>query len=151
MSHLAKHDGFNGFRPPVEWQFLVNKVYAAERNADNSPKFDALVQACLVTGRGDWCIINIHNYARWNGGIVGQEGPEITILRVCRGSLRRIFWGRRVMMGLMNEPNQVENWLSMVSLGVLIDWFADSLCFDDLVHIDLWRILYILLLPLSER
>lgn len=30
-------------------------------------------KACLATGA--YCIIDIHNYARWGGEIIGQGGP----------------------------------------------------------------------------
>jgi endoglucanase len=32
-----------------------------------------LVQSCLKTGA--YCVIDVHNFARWNGKIVGQGGP----------------------------------------------------------------------------
>lgn len=31
------------------------------------------MQACLATGA--YCILDVHNYARWNGAIIGQGGP----------------------------------------------------------------------------
>lgn len=74
MSRFAKQDGFNGFRLPVAWRFLANTVCGAELHAENFAKYDALVQACLATG--GWCIIDIHNYASWNGGITSQGGLE---------------------------------------------------------------------------
>ena len=39
----------------------------------NIMKYDMLVQACLATGAK--CIIDIHNYARFNDLIIGQGGP----------------------------------------------------------------------------
>lgn len=38
------------------------------------------------------------------------------------------------MMGLMNEPHEVENGWDVV----LIEWFADSMRVDDIVDIGLW-------------
>jgi endoglucanase len=43
-------------------------------DATNFGKYDQLVQACLATGAH--CIIDIHNYARFNGLIIGQGGPS---------------------------------------------------------------------------
>ena len=74
MSHFAKQDGFNAFRLPIACQFLVNNVCGAELHAENFAEYDALALACLATG--GWCIIDIYNYARWNGGIIGQGGLE---------------------------------------------------------------------------
>jgi endoglucanase len=42
-------------------------------DANNFVKYDQLVQACLSTGTK--CIIDIHNYARFNDEIIGQGGP----------------------------------------------------------------------------
>jgi endoglucanase len=42
-------------------------------DATNVVKYDQLVQACLATGAK--CIIDVHNYARFNDEIIGQGGP----------------------------------------------------------------------------
>lgn len=98
MSHFTKH------HLPVAWQFLVNNVYGAELNAENFAKYDALVQACLVTG--GWCIVDVHNYARWDGGIIGQGGPENRHFASLWRQLAENYKGEvKVVMGLMNEPH----------------------------------------------
>ena len=73
MQHFVNNDGFNVFRLPVGWQFLTDGVLGGTIDEDNFVEYDALVQACLNTGAS--CIIDIHNYARWNGGIIAQGGP----------------------------------------------------------------------------
>lgn len=82
IKHFVKNDGFNTFRLPVGWQFLTNDVKSSVLNSINFAKYDALVQVishtcsckfvtlsalqtCLRTG--SYCIIDIHNYARFNG------------------------------------------------------------------------------------
>ncbi|KAJ6525924.1 glycoside hydrolase superfamily, partial [Mycena vulgaris] len=67
------NDGYNVFRLPVGWQFLANNVLGGAVDQTSLAKYDALVQTCLATGT--CCIIDIHNYAGWNGGIIGQGGP----------------------------------------------------------------------------
>jgi endoglucanase len=74
MSHFVTKDNLNIFRLPVGWQYLVNNVLGGQLDATNSGKYDQLVQACLATGAS--CIVDIHNYARWDGGIIGQGGPS---------------------------------------------------------------------------
>ncbi|KAI9566235.1 carbohydrate-binding module family 1 protein/Glycoside hydrolase family 5 protein [Boletus coccyginus] len=74
MTHFLNDDKFNVFRLPVGWQFLTNNVATGTLDQANFAKYDALVQACLATGAS--CIIDIHNYARWNGEIIGQGGPS---------------------------------------------------------------------------
>ena len=64
MQHFVNNDGFNVFRLPVGWQFLTDGVLGGTIDEDNFVEYDALVQACLNTGAS--CIIDIHNYARWN-------------------------------------------------------------------------------------
>jgi len=67
MQHFVDNDGYNTFRLPVSWQFLTNDVLTATLDETNFAKYDDLVQACLATGAN--CIIDIHNYARWNGEV----------------------------------------------------------------------------------
>ena len=67
MQHFVNDDGFNTFRLPVGWQFLTNDVEGGPVVAANLAKYDDLVQACLRTGA--YCIIDIHNYARWSRGV----------------------------------------------------------------------------------
>lgn len=67
MQHFINDDGFNTFRLPVGWQFLTNNVMGGPIVAENLVKYDDLVQACLRTGA--YCIIDIHNYARWDKAV----------------------------------------------------------------------------------
>lgn len=64
MRHFVNDDGFNMFR--LGWQYLLNNALGPVNQA-NLNEYDALVQACL--GTGAYCIIDIHNYARWNGAV----------------------------------------------------------------------------------
>lgn len=57
MQHFAKDDGFNMFRLPVGWQFLVNNRVGGTLDAGNTQKYDQLVQACLKTGA--YCVIDV--------------------------------------------------------------------------------------------
>lgn len=38
--------------------------------------FDTTVQAALSASSAPYVILDLHNYARWNGAIVGQGGPS---------------------------------------------------------------------------
>lgn len=75
MGHFASI-GLNSFRLPVSWQYLVNNNLGGPLDPTNSGRYDQLVQGCLQTGAH--CIIDIHNYARWNGEIVDQSGGAVT-------------------------------------------------------------------------
>lgn len=76
MQHFATHDGFNVFRLPVCWQYLVNNRLGATLDATNFGIYDELVNACLNTGA--YCVVDIHNYARWNHQVIGQSGGAVT-------------------------------------------------------------------------
>ena len=68
MNHFVQDDGFNAFRLPVGWQFLANDVLGADLDEANFQEYDDLVQACINSGAAG-CIVDIHNYARWNGEV----------------------------------------------------------------------------------
>lgn len=73
MQHFVQNDGYNVFRLPVGWQFLTNDQPTGSINETNFKEYDDLVQTCLATGAS--CIVDVHNYARYNKEIVGQGGP----------------------------------------------------------------------------
>lgn len=76
MQHFRNDLGLNVFRLPVAWQYLADNQLGVDFNAANFAKYDALVQACLDTGAK--CIVDLHNYAHWNGNIIGQSGGAVT-------------------------------------------------------------------------
>lgn len=73
-------------------------------DAVNLASYDKLVQGCLSTGAH--CIIDVHNYARWNGQIVGQGGPSNAQFASLWSQLATKYASEsRVVMGLINEPH----------------------------------------------
>ena len=52
------------------WQFLVNNQLGGTLDATNFGKYDKLVQGC-ISSSASLCQLDVHNYARWNGRIVG--------------------------------------------------------------------------------
>jgi len=104
MSHFVNNDKLNIFRLPVAWQFLVNNVLGGTLNSANLAKYDQLVQACLNTGAS--CIIDIHNYARWNGEIIGQGGPtNAQFASLWQQLATKYASTKNVIFSLMNEPH----------------------------------------------
>lgn len=104
MQHFVKDDHLNAFRLPVGWQFLVDKP-GSPLNAGNIEKYDALVQACLATG--SLCIIDIHNYARWDGLVIGQGGPSDEEFADLWSQLATKYAkSPKVAMGIVNEPHE---------------------------------------------
>ena len=126
MTHFTKDDGLNIFRLPVGWQYLVNGVLGGTLDETNFGKYDALVQACLQTGAH--CIIDIHNYARWNGKVIGASGgPKTSDFSGLWGQLAEKYKDEgSVVMGLMNEPHDSMSLIPSFCLRYRIKAMADK-------------------------
>lgn len=122
MQHFSTKDNLNAFRLPVGWQFLTNGVIGGDLNAANFGQYDTLMQSCLTIA-GAKCIIDIHNYARWNGAIIGQSssGPTTKQFTALWTSLATKYAGNtNVIFGIMNEPHDlaVSTWVATVQAVV---------------------------------
>lgn len=119
MSHFVNQDKLNIFRLPVGWQYLVNNQLGGTLDSTNLAHYDQLVQACLSTGAS--CIVDIHNYARWNGGIVGQGGPSNAQFTSLWTQLATKFASQsKIIFGIMNEPHDLDvgTWATTVQAAV---------------------------------
>jgi endoglucanase len=107
MNHFIKDDTLNTFRLPVGWQFLVNGQLGGQLNSNNAGQYDKLVQGCLNSGAA-LCILDLHNYARWNGKIVGQGGPTNAQLADLWKQLATKYGKQaKIAFGVMNEPHDI--------------------------------------------
>ncbi|KAI0444997.1 endoglucanase 2 [Xylaria telfairii] len=107
MNHFVKQDGMNVLRIPTSWQFLVNNQLGGDLDTSNVAKYDQLVQSCLSTGA--FCMIDIHNFARWNGQIIGQGGPTDEQFASFWGQLASKYASNdKVIFELMNEPHDLD-------------------------------------------
>ena len=119
MKHFVQNDNLNIFRLPVAWQYLVNNNLGGTLDAGNSGNYDQLVQACLSNGAS--CIIDIHNYARWNGQIIGQGGPTNAQFASLWSQLATKYASTsNVIFGVMNEPHDLDmnSWAVSVQAAV---------------------------------
>lgn len=108
MSHFVKDDKFNIFRLPVGWQYLVSSP-GGTLNSANLQKYDQLVQACLKTSSNTVCVIDIHNYARWNKQIIGQGGPtNAQFVSLWTQLATKYKSESKIAFGVMNEPHEVD-------------------------------------------
>lgn len=105
MSHFATKDKLNIFRLPVAWQYLVAGKLSATLDAAAIESYDHLMQGCLATGA--YCIIDIHNYARWNGAVIGASGgpTNADFSDLWKQLATKYAAEEKVVMGLMNEPH----------------------------------------------
>ncbi|EXF82623.1 cellulase [Colletotrichum fioriniae PJ7] len=107
MNHFAQNDKLNMFRLPVGWQFLVNNQVGGQLNAANLGKYDQVMQKCLATGAH--CMLDIHNFARWNGGIIGQGGPtDDQFVSLWTQLATKYKDNANVVFELMNEPHDLD-------------------------------------------
>ncbi|KAK1759807.1 hypothetical protein QBC47DRAFT_357637 [Echria macrotheca] len=120
MQHFVKDDGMNIFRLPVGWQYLVNNKVGGTLDSNNFQKYDQLVQSCLKTGA--YCMLDVHNYARWNGQIIGQGGPSNSQFTNLWSQLASKYGSsEKVIFGIMNEPHDVpdiDKWADTVQEAV---------------------------------
>ncbi|KAH6683141.1 glycoside hydrolase superfamily [Halenospora varia] len=119
MNHFTKDDHMNVFRLPIGWQYLTNNNVGGNLDSSALSKYDGLMQSCLKTGA--LCIIDIHNYARWNGKIIGQGGPTNDQFVALWKALATKYKGNAmVAFGLMNEPHEVDltKWAETLQLVV---------------------------------
>ncbi|KAK5992312.1 Endoglucanase EG-II [Cladobotryum mycophilum] len=106
MKHFTQNDGMNIFRLPATWQFLVNNKLG-KLDKTNFEAYDALVQACLNTGA--YCMLDVHNFGRYNGGIVGQGGPSNDVFADLWTQIATTYAKEdRIVFGLMNEPHDLD-------------------------------------------
>ncbi|KAG9040373.1 Endoglucanase EG-II [Tulasnella sp. UAMH 9824] len=106
MQHFVSK-GMNTFRLPTAWQWLTPTL-GGTLDATNWAKYDALVKACLNTGA--YCIIDIHNYARWNGNIINQSGGSVTtaqFVSLWTQIATKYASQSKLIFGVMNEPHDV--------------------------------------------
>ncbi|GAW11052.1 hypothetical protein ANO14919_003910 [Xylariales sp. No.14919] len=107
MNHFVKEDGINLLRIPTSWQFLVNNQLGGDLDTSNLSKYDQLLQTCLDTGA--YCMIDIHNFARWDGQIIGQGGPTDEQFASFWGQLAgKYATNDNIIFELMNEPHDLD-------------------------------------------
>lgn len=119
MQHFISDDKLNTFRLPIGWQHLVNNQLGGSLDPAVFSAYNKLVQACLATGA--LCIIDLHNYARWNGAIVGQGGPTNDQFADVWSRLATNYKAvKNIGFGLMNEPHDLtmSTWATSVQAAV---------------------------------
>lgn len=119
MKHFNTDDNLNVFRLPVGWQYLQTDYTDADLDSTNLATYDQLVQGCLATGA--YCVIDIHNYARWNGQIIGQGGPSNDNFANLWSKLAANYANEtNIIFGVMNEPHDVDitEWATTVQAAV---------------------------------
>lgn len=108
---------------PVGWQFLVNNNLGGPLDPTNTAAYDKLVMGCVNAG-AQMCIIDIHNYARYNGKIIAQDagGPTNEQYTSLLGQLATKYANvSQVAFDIMNEPHDMPSlpaWANSSQLAV---------------------------------
>lgn len=119
MEHFVKNDKLNIFRLPVSWQLLTNGKGGSELDPTGLESFDTLMQTCFDTGA--YCMIDLHNFARFDDGIIGQGGPsDETFAALWANIATKYADNDKVVFGLMNEPHDLdtEKWADSCQAAV---------------------------------
>ncbi|KAM0520751.1 hypothetical protein ACHAPE_003152 [Trichoderma viride] len=107
MKHFAEDDGLNVFRISATWQFVTNNTVDGKLDELNWGSYNKVIDACLVTGA--WCMIDMHNFARYNGGIIGQGGVEDEVFVNLWVQIAKYYEKNdKIIFGLMNEPHDLD-------------------------------------------
>ncbi|KAI9633316.1 carboxymethylcellulase [Dioszegia hungarica] len=119
IAHFTKQ-GANLIRLPVGWQYLTaNSQTSTSFDETFFAIYDKLVQASLAAGA--YVMIDVHNYARWNGGIIGQGGPSnADFANLWSNLAKRYATEPRIIFGIMNEPHDLDmpKWGATVQAAV---------------------------------
>ncbi|MCJ1472029.1 hypothetical protein MMC13_000674 [Lambiella insularis] len=107
-------------RLPIGWPYIVNYNLGGTLDPTYSGYYDSLVQACLATGAH--CILDLHAYARWYNGTVGQSGVTNADLTSVWTQLAAKYASQPdIIFGTMNEPHDLDmdTWAATVQEVVL--------------------------------
>ena len=122
-------EGMNAFRVPFRWERLQRTLYG-ELHAEELSRLESFV--AYATGAGATVILDPHNYARYDGDVVGSsELPNAALADFWSRLADRFGGDPRIVFGLMNEPHTMptEQWLSAANAAIaaIRDTGADNL------------------------
>ncbi|KAH9944192.1 endoglucanase [Epithele typhae] len=119
FSHFAG-EGVNLFRIP--WQLMTPTLGGDIDENWFSANYDPTVQAALASSSNTYVIVDLHNYARWNGQIIAQGGPTNgQFASIWTQLAAKYGTNERVIFGIMNEPHDIPNvatWVDSVQFVV---------------------------------
>ncbi|KAF7799321.1 hypothetical protein EIP86_010553 [Pleurotus ostreatoroseus] len=115
-SHFTA-EGANLYRIPFAWQ-LMTPTLGGQIDPNFFSRYDATVQAALNSGPNVHVIVDLHNYARWNGAIIAQGGPTDAQFQSIWTQLAQKYGSNsRIIFGIMNEPHDIPSistWVNSV-------------------------------------
>ncbi|KAF8958900.1 putative cellulase precursor [Flammula alnicola] len=119
-AHFAAQ-GANIFRIPFAWQ-LMTPTLGGTVDPTFAARYDNTVQAALNSGSSAYVIVDVHNYARWNGQIIGQGGPTNAQFASLWSQIATKYKSNsKIIFGVMNEPHDIpsiSSWVASVQAAV---------------------------------
>lgn len=112
-----KGKSMNTLRLPFSWERLQPTLGAAF-NATELGRLDGFVTA--ATAKGVSVVIDPHNYARWNGSVIGSGVSNAQFADLWSRLATRYKSNNKVIFAIMNEPNTMptEQWLSAANAAI---------------------------------
>ncbi|KAH9836973.1 glycoside hydrolase superfamily [Rhodofomes roseus] len=102
-------EGANLYRIPFAWQEMTPTLGGPINETFFYEEYNPIVQAALASGPDSYIIVDVHNYARWNGEIIAQGGPTNEEYASLWSQLSTLYGGNtRLLFGLMNEPHDLD-------------------------------------------
>lgn len=91
----------------MTWQYITAGQPSEKLDKTNWGNFDKLVQACLATGA--YCMLDLHNFARFTGVVIGQGGPSNEAFAGLWTNIAAHYVHEdKIIFGLMNEPHDLD-------------------------------------------
>ncbi|GBE77813.1 Manganese dependent endoglucanase Eg5A [Sparassis crispa] len=113
-------EGANLYRIPFAWQ-LMTPTLGGAINESFFEQYDTTVQYALNSSTDSYIIVDLHNYARWDGGIIAQGGPtNEQYASIWTQLAEKYGTNDRLIFGLMNEPHDLDipTWVDSVQYVV---------------------------------
>jgi endoglucanase len=110
--------GMNAFRIPFRWERLQRSL-SAPFDATESARLSSVV--AYATAQGAHVLLDPHNYARYNGALVGSGAvPNAAFADFWSRLAAQYKSNARVIFGLMNEPHDMptEQWVSAANAAI---------------------------------
>ena len=114
----AKAKGFAVVRIPFLWERLQPRARGPFDQAEQARLVQVVEEA---TARGLGVILDLHNYGRREGAIVGSDAAPVEMFTDFWRRMGVVFGGRKgVIFGLMNEPHDqpVDGWARAAEAAV---------------------------------
>eukprot|EP00727_Mastigamoeba_balamuthi_P008263 m51a1_g4059 putative endoglucanase precursor (endo- -beta-glucanase) (916) ;mRNA; f:720223-731819 len=112
VDYFVSNRGMNLLRIPFRWERL-QRTLGADFDQTEQSRLTAIVN--YATSKGAHVLLDPHNYARYNGTIIGSAGLPNAMFVDFWTRLANLFKGDvKVAFGMMNEPNTMptEQWFS---------------------------------------